>query len=120
MKSSTPRNLLATAAVLLGTVSVVAPAAAQSQIGKGQRDLGDFVRGNENSKSKRVAPPKTEQEAIARKRVTAQGQVELQLPEDRMVNLVAVRNADGVVVGYQHEAEGDAHPVPAALQGEVK
>ncbi len=120
MKSSTPRNLLATAAVLLGAASVVAPVAAQSQIGKGKRDLGDFVRGNENSKAKRVAPPKNEQEAIARKRVTALGVVELHLPEDRMVNLVAVRNADGVVVGYQHEAEGDTHPVHAAAQGEVK
>lgn len=119
MKSSTPRNLLATAAVLLGAVSVVAPAAAQSQIGKGQRDLGDFVRGNENSKGKRVTPPKNEQEAIARKRTTARGVVELQLPEDRMVNLVAVRDADGTVVGYRHEAEGETLPAQAA-QGEVK
>ena len=119
MKSSTPMNLLATAAVLLGAVSVAMPAAAQSQIGKGKRDLGDFVRGNENSKAKRVAPPKTEQEAIARKRVTAQGVVELQLPEDRMVNLVAVRGADGTVVGYRHQDESETPQAPAT-QGEVK
>ena len=118
MKYSTPRNLVATLAVLLGAISVVAPAAAQSQTGKGKRDLGDFVRGNENSKARRVTPPKTEQEAIARKRVTARGVVELQLPEDRMVNLVAVRDADGMVVGYRHEGEGENHQPQA--QGEVK
>lgn len=118
MKSTTPRNLLATAAVLLGAASVVAPVAAQSQIEKGKRDLGDFVRGNENSKGKRVAPPKTEQEAVARKRVTAQGLVELQLPEDRMVNLVAIRNADGTM-SYRHQ-DGNATPVEQAAQGEVK
>lgn len=107
-----------TAAVLIGAASIVAPAAAQSQIGKGKRDQGDFVRGNENSKGKRVAPPRNEQEAIARKRVTQRGVVEMQLPEDRMVNLVAVRNAEGVVVGYRHQEDGSTPAV--APQGEIK
>ncbi|MEO6104523.1 MAG: hypothetical protein ABIP44_12935 [Pseudoxanthomonas sp.] len=118
MKPSTPSKALITAAMLLGAATIVAPAAAQSQIVKGKRDQGDFVRGYDNTKGKRIVPPKTEQEAIARKRTTARGVVELQLPEDRMVNLVAVRNPDGVVVGYQHQAE--AAPSPQAAQGEVK
>lgn len=118
MKTSTPMNALVTAAVMFGAAAIVAPAAAQTQIGKGKRDQGDFVRGNENSKGARVAPPKTEQEAVARKRTTARGVVEMQLPEDRMVNLVAVRNADGVVVGYRHQE--DASSPAVAPQGEVK
>ena len=118
MKSTTPNRTLVTAAVLLGVVSMAATAAAQSQSGKGKRDKGDFVRGNENSKAKPVVQPKTEQAAIATKRVAARGIVELQLPEDRMVNLVAVRQADGTVT-YQHLAEGDSLPAQNT-QGEIK
>ena len=119
MKSTTtPKRALLIVAVLLGAASIVATAAAQSQAGKGKRDKGDFVRGNENTKAKRVAPPRTEQEALAKKRFAAHGIVELQLPEDRMVNLVAIRHADGTVT-YQHVADGE--PLPAQdPQGEVK
>lgn len=118
MKSTRPKRALITAAVLLGAVSIVATAAAQSQAGKGKRDKGDFVRGNENTKAKRVVPPRTEQEAIATKRVAARGIVELQLPEDRMVNLVAVRHADGTVT-YQHLADNESLPAQGQ-QGEAK
>lgn len=118
MKSVRPRNALPVVVVLLVAAAIVTPATAQTKIEKPKRDRADFVRGNENSKAKRVTPPKNEQEAIARKRTVAHGVVELQLPEDRMVNLVAVRNADGVVVGYQHQDE--TAPSPQAQQGEVK
>jgi hypothetical protein len=118
VKSVHPRNALATVVVLLGAAAIVAPVAAQTKIDKPKRDRADFVRGNENSKAKRVTPPKNEQEAVARKRTVARGVLELQLPEDRMVNLVAVRNADGTV-SYQHLAEGQTLPAQAS-QGEVK
>lgn len=118
MKPRAIKQVLLTVAALLGAASIVVPAVAQSQNGKSKRDKGDFVRGNENSKAKRVTPPRTEQEAIASKRVAARGVVELQLPEDRMVNLVAVRHADGTVT-YQHLAEGESLPAQDK-QGEVK
>lgn len=118
MKSRAIKQHLLTAAALLGAASIVVPAVAQSQNGKSKRDKGDFVRGNEKSKAKRVTPPKTEEEAIAGKRVAARGIVEMELPEDRMVNLVAVRHADGTV-SYQHLAEGESLPAQDP-QGEVK
>lgn len=118
MKSRAIKQVLLAVAALLGAASIVVPAVAQSQNGKSKRDKGDFVRGNENSKAKRVTPPRTEQEAVASKRVAAYGIVELQLPEDRMVDLVAVRHADGTVT-YQHLAEGESLPAQDK-QGEVK
>lgn len=118
MKPRAIKQVLLTVAALLGAASIVVPAVAQSQNGKSKRDKGDFVRGNENSKAKRITPPKTEQEAIANARVAARGIVELELPEDRMVNLVAVHHADGTVT-YQHLAEGESLPAQDK-QGEVK
>jgi len=114
------KQVLVTVVALLGAVSIIAPVVAQSQNGKGKgkRDKGDFVRGHENSKAKRVTPPKTELEAIVNRRVAAYGIVELELPEDRMVDLVAVRHADGTVT-YQHLAEGESLPAQDK-QGEVK
>jgi len=118
VKSTTPKRALVIAAFLLGVVSIAAAAAAQPQAGKSKRDKADFVRGKENTKAKRVTPPRTEVEAVAQRRFTRQGIVELQLPEDRMVNLVAVRHADGTVT-YQHVADGE--PLPSQNpQGEVK
>ena len=118
MKPRAIKQVLLTVAALLGAASIVVPAVAQSQNGKSKRDKGDFVRGNANSKAKRVTPPRTEQEAIASRRIAAHGIVELQLPEDRMVNLVAVHHADGTVT-YQHLAEGESLPAQDK-QGEVK
>ena len=118
MKTTTPKRALLIAAVLLGVVSIAATAAAQSQAGKSKRAKADFVRGNENTKAKRVTPPKTEQEAVAKRRLATHGIVELQLPEDRMVNLVAVRHADGTIT-YRHVADGEPMPTQNP-QGEVK
>lgn len=118
MKSTTIKRALVTAAILLGVVSLAATAAAQSQAGKSKRAKADFVRGNENTKAKRVVPPRTEQEAVAKRRLATHGIIELQLPEDRMVNLVAVRHADGTVT-YQHVADGEPMPTQQP-KGEVK
>ncbi|WP_189455108.1 hypothetical protein [Cognatilysobacter bugurensis] len=76
--------------------------------GKGKRELADFVRGNANTKAPRVELPKTEAEAIAERRMTSAGIIELQLPEDRMVNLVQVKRADGTVV-FAHQSDDATH-----------
>ena len=117
MKSTTPQRALAAAAVLLGAAGVGLPVLAQTS-SPAKHAPTDFVRGAASSKAKRVTPPRTEQEALAKKRYVAHGIVELQLPEDRMVNLVAVRHADGTVT-YEHQADGEPSP-QAAAQGEVK
>lgn len=122
MKPSTSRSLLA-ASFLIGAVALAATATAQTT-GKGdnssnnKRDRADFVRGNDNTKRQRVVLPKTEKEAIANMRRVEPGIIEMQLPEDRMVNLVPVRNADGSM-GFEHVAEGQSPPVKLP-QGEVK
>ena len=54
-----------------------------------------FLRGDDST---RVAPkrlPQNEAEAVATKRQVMPGVVEMELPEDRMVELVLIRNADG-------------------------
>lgn len=108
--------------VLLASALVLAAASfavlAAPPAGKGKRDRDDFVRGNSNTKGQRVILPKSEQEAIAERRMTAAGIVEIQLPEDRMVNLVAIKRPDGTVV-LVHEGEGATHDSVEAW-GEVE
>ncbi len=57
--------------------------------------LTPFVLGAASSKVKRHVAPNTEREALAKKRVVRAGVIEMELPEDRMVNLVAVPGPDG-------------------------
>lgn len=96
--------LLAGAVLCAASVTVMAAPPA----GKGKRDLADFVRGKPNTKAPRIELPKTEAEAIAERRITSSGMLEIALPEDRMVNLVQVKRADGSVV-FVHQAEGATH-----------
>ena len=73
-----------------------------------------FVRGDAASMVKRHKAPKTEREAVAAKRVVGHGIVAMELPEDRMVNLVAIPRADGTIeIG--HEGVG-AESAPAATK----
>lgn len=54
-----------------------------------------FMRGDASTKVRPQPQPQTEQEALATKREVMPGVIEMQLPEDRMVELVLVRDADG-------------------------
>lgn len=56
-----------------------------------------FLRGDASTKAAPVKPPKDEAAAVAAKRVVAGGIVELQLPEDRMLELTAIKRADGTI-----------------------
>lgn len=78
--------------------------------------LTPFVLGAASSKAKLHASPKNEQQALATKRVTRAGVIEMELPEDRAMNLVAVRRADGTTE-IREELAGDA--APAAAQQEA-
>ena len=122
MKPNTPRNLLV-ASLLIGAVALAATATAQTtdpdnNSSKTKRDRADFVRGNANTKQARVVQPKNEEEAMATRRLVEPGIIEMQLPEDRMVNLVAVRQADGSL-RYEHLGEGQTSPADEP-KGEVK
>lgn len=105
MKALRKCSLLLAGAVLCaaGFTVMAAPPA-----GKGKRELADFVRGKANTKAPRVELPRTEAEAVAERRMTSAGIIELQLPEDRMVNLAQVKRADGTVV-FVHQADDATH-----------
>lgn len=110
--------LLAGAVLCAASITTLAAPPA----GQGKREAADFVRGKANTKAARVELPKNEAEAIAERRITSAGIVEIQLPEDRMVNLVQVTRADGSVV-FVHQAEGAEHDHGhdhAAPKGEVE
>ncbi|MEO5629385.1 MAG: hypothetical protein ABIQ62_06420 [Thermomonas sp.] len=69
----------------------------QSNIEKKAAKRAAFLRGDASTKAPRVQQPKTEAEAVAAKRVLAGGIIELQLPEDRMLELTAIKRADGTI-----------------------
>lgn len=81
----------------LGVCSSASAADATSQPSTKELRLTPFVLGEASSRAKRHAAPRTEKEALARKRIVRGGIIAFELPEDRMVNLVAVRRADGVM-----------------------
>jgi hypothetical protein len=85
-----------TAACGLASASVMA--AEPTNAGQGAKKglyRTAFVRGDASSKAKRHVAPRTEREALARRTLVANGIVGMELPEDRMVNLVQVRRPDG-------------------------
>lgn len=109
----TTQRVCCLAACMAAGILVMAPAmaaqdqnkAAEKAAAKAARKAA-FLRGDASTRAKPVVPPRSEREAVAAKRVLANGIVEMHLPEDRMLELVAVKQADGtVVVGH-----GDAAP----------
>ena len=94
-------------AAACGLASASAAAAGPTDAGKGEKKglyRTAFVRGDASSKAKRHVAPRNEREALARRKVLANGVVTIELPEDRMVDLVAVRRADGsIVIGHADE-----------------
>lgn len=78
--------------------------------------LTPFVLGAASSKAKPAAVPKTHQQSLATKRYVRGGIVSYQLSEDRMVNLVEVRSADG---SAGPQAEMHRHGAPAVTAAEA-
>jgi hypothetical protein len=54
-----------------------------------------FLRGDAATRKQPQVQPSNEQEALRTRRQVAPGVIEMKLPEDRMLNLVLVRHADG-------------------------
>lgn len=76
--------------------------------------LTPFVLGAASSKAKPHVSPKNEQQALATKRYVRAGVVSMELPEDRVVYMVAITNPDGSTRIVEEAAGSTAAPAPAA------
>ena len=104
------RHLLPVAAlglIFLASTSAYAAQPADKAAAKAAKREA-FLRGDASSKGKRVVLPRTEGEAVAAKRMLPSGIVEIPVPEDRLVNMYAVKRADGT-----YAVEHSAQPAPA-------
>lgn len=72
-----------------------------------------FVLGEDSSMAAPAELPQTEDEAVAAQHEVADGIVAMELPEDRLLELVAVRRADGTLE-ISHQPVGA--PMPVATQ----
>lgn len=99
--------------LFIGTCFAATAAQAPAKPDPNQLRLTPFVLGAASSKAKPKVLPKTESQAIATKRVVRAGVIAMELPEDRMMNLVATRRADGTMqIGHEES--------PAASRPEVQ
>lgn len=107
-----PRKTSALAIAVLGVVAIAGAQAAQPADVAAKKELRRqaFLQGKAASKVVPQKQPRNEREALATRRVTQSGIVEMQLPEDRMLELTAVRRADGTIaVGHQALDGAHAH-----------
>lgn len=88
---------MAAAAMLLAGAATVMAAQPQANIEKKEAKRAAFLRGDAATKAAPVKQPRTEAQAISAQRVLAGGIVEMQLPEDRMLELTAIKRADGSI-----------------------
>lgn len=102
--------------LIIGACFTANAAEAPSKNSKEVR-LTPFVLGAASSKAKAHVSPKNEQQAIATKRVTRAGVIEMELPEDRAMTLVALRHADGTTEIREEEA---GSPAPVVVRKEAQ
>lgn len=113
------RSAALAAAVSVALASTAFAAPPEVHPGKGKLS-SSFVRGDAASRAAPVVLPQSEREALAERRVISADIVEMQLPEDRIVNLAAVRRADGsVAVGHVDLDAAGAHASHVAAKQEV-
>lgn len=109
MRSIASRALLP--GLIIGTC--FAAQAAQPPSKAKEVRLTPFVLGAASSKAKPHVSPKNEAQALATKRYVRAGVISMELPEDRAVNLVQLRNPDGST-RIVEEAVGAAAPAAPA------
>jgi hypothetical protein len=111
MTSIASRRGLLAVAVALACTPVLA--AQPQNPGNGERKAAQraaFLRGDASTKAPPKQQPSTEAEALAARKVLPNGIIELQLPEDRMLELTAVRNADGSLTVGHHDLDATHAP----------
>ena len=101
------------AVFLVGTSAHAAQPADKAAAKAAKREA--FLRGDTSSKGKRVVLPRTETEAVAAKRVLPAGVVEIPVPEDRLMNVYAVKRADG-----SYTTSHDAKPTAPVRKEAIK
>lgn len=88
---------MAGAAMLLAGTATVMAAQPPGSVEKKAAKRAAFLRGDATTKAAPVKQPKTEAQAVSAQRVVTGGIVETQLPEDRMLELTAIKRADGTI-----------------------
>jgi hypothetical protein len=112
MRSIASRALLP--GLIIGTCFAAHAAEAPSKAKEVR--LTPFVLGAANSKAKPHVSPKNEQQALATKRYVENGIISMELPEDRTVYLVQVRNPDGSTRIVEEMAGAPESKAPAATE----
>lgn len=110
-----PRKTCVLATAVLGVLAIAGAHAAQPADVAAKKELRRqaFLQGKAASKVLPQKQPRNEREAMATRRVTPSGIVELKLPEDRMLELTAIRRADGSIDVGHHALDG-AHDQEAS------
>lgn len=103
--------------LIIGTCFAASAAEAPNKTNSKELRLTPFVLGAASSKAKLHVSPKNEQQAIATKRVVRAGVIAMELPEDRAMNLVAVRRTDGTTEIREELAGATA---PTTVQTEAQ
>jgi hypothetical protein len=103
-----PRKTCVLATAVLGVLAIAGAHAAQPADVAAKKELRRqaFLQGKAASKVLPQKQPRNEREAMATRRVTPSGIVELKLPEDRMLELTAIRRADGSIDVGHHALDG--------------
>lgn len=103
-----PRKTSALAIAVLGIVAIAGAQAAQPADVAAKKELRRqaFLQGKAASKVAPQKQPRDEREALATRRVTQSGIVEMKLPEDRMLELTAIRRPDGTIDVGHHALDG--------------
>ncbi len=103
------------AVVLLAGAATVMAAQPQNNDEKKPPKRAAFLRGDASTKAAPIKQPKDEAQAIAARRTVVDGIVEMQLPEDRMLELTAIKRADGTIeIGHN-----DLHAPVANIEQEA-
>ena len=103
-----PRKTCALAIAVLGILAIAGAQAAQPADVAAKKELRRqaFLQGKAASRVVPQKQPRNEREALATRRVTNSGIVEMKLPEDRMLELTAIRRADGSIDVGHHALDG--------------
>lgn len=115
--SQTPRkHVLVAVAAIAGVGAVTAAIAQPPEFVRGEQQRKAFVRAEASSKASRPAQPATEAEAVQQMKVLPGGVIEIPLPEDRMLYVNRVVDAQGKAHVGHVEPRQSAHTHAPAPQ----
>ena len=120
--SQTPRkHVLVAVAAIAGVGAVTAAIAQPPEFVRAEQQRKAFVRAEASSKASRPVQPATEAQAVQEMKVLPGGVIEIPLPEDRMLYVNRVVDAQGKVHVGHVEPRQSAHthaPAPQEKHGD--